>query len=266
VEHVDVEGRRITFRRVGSGPPLIFLHGAVCDSRVWRDHLEAFADEFTVLAWDAPGCGQSDDVPDDSGMDTYADCLAGALSALGLGASHVVGHSWGSTLALQLCLDHPHFVRSLVLVGAYAGWAGSLPREEVAARLEFAHHVADLDPRSFDPHTMKGIFSDVMSDGTDDELVRIMREIRPAATRTMADALAASDLRDDLVRIAVPTMVLAGGADERSPLAVAQELHRRIAGSTLTVLPGLGHECPLESPAAFNAALRGFLTSLRTSS
>jgi pimeloyl-ACP methyl ester carboxylesterase len=192
-------------------------------------------------------------------MDGYADCLAGLLTALDLPAAHVVGHSWGSTLALQLCLQHPARVRSLVLVGGYAGWSGSLAPEEVAARLAFAHRVAELDPGSFDPHTMRGLFSDALRDDAADELARVMRDTRPAATRTMADALAASDLRDELGRITVPTLVLAGDADERSALPVALELHRGIARSALTVLPGLGHEAPLESPAEFNAALREFL-------
>jgi pimeloyl-ACP methyl ester carboxylesterase len=262
MEHVDVDGRRIAFRRAGRGPLLLFAHGAVSDGRVWRGQLEAFADAFTVVAWDAPGCGDSDDVPAGCRMDGYADCLAGFIGALGLGAAHVVGHSWGSTLALQLGLDHPALVRSLVLVGPYAGWSGSLTPDEVEARRAFAHQVADLDPTTFDPHAMRGLFSDVMADDTAHELAHIMRAIRPAATRTMADALAASDLRHDLARIDVPTLVVVGEADERSPVTVATDLQRRIAHSTLTVLPGLGHECYLESPAAFAIAVRAFLESL----
>jgi pimeloyl-ACP methyl ester carboxylesterase len=64
-----------------------------------------------------------------------------------------------------------------------------------------------------------------------------------------------------LGQIAVPTLLIYGDADERSPLHVAHELHRSIIGSTLTVLPGLGHECDLESPAIFEAALRPFLSA-----
>ena len=47
----------------GHGPPLILLHGAFGDSRIWRWQLEGLSDEFTVVAWDAPGCGRSDDPP-----------------------------------------------------------------------------------------------------------------------------------------------------------------------------------------------------------
>jgi pimeloyl-ACP methyl ester carboxylesterase len=259
MDHIEVDGRRIAFRRAGDGPPLLLLHGAVCDSRVWRSQLESFADSFTVIAWDAPGCGGSDDVPADYTMVDYARCLAGFVDALEIERADVIGHSWGSTLALQLCLERPAMVRSVVLVGGYAGWAGSLPPNEVEARLAFALQAADRGPAAFDPHSMRGLFSDAMSAEAAAELALVMREIRPGATRTMARALAACDLRAVLGQIAAPTLVLAGDADERSPLPVARELQRLIAGSTLTVLPGLGHECSLESPVAFETAVRAFL-------
>lgn len=259
MEHVDVAGVRLAYQRRGVGPALLLLHGAVCDGRVWRVELESFADAFTVVAWDAPGCGGSSDPPEQFRMADYAECLADFIDALELGRTHVLGHSWGSTLALELCRRRPSMVRSLVLVGAYAGWAGSLPPNEVRKRLEFALRVADLGSNAFQPTSMSGLFADAMPADRARELAMIMSEIRPAGTRTMAHALAEADLRDALPGIEVPTLLLYGEADARSPLTVATELHRAIAGSTLTVLPGLGHECYLESAATFEAEVRTFL-------
>ena len=70
------------------------------------------------------------------------DCLAGFIEALGLGAPHVLGHSFGAGLALELYRRHPSIARSLVLAGPYAGWAGSLPPEEVEHRLRLALETA----------------------------------------------------------------------------------------------------------------------------
>jgi pimeloyl-ACP methyl ester carboxylesterase len=75
-ESVEVGGRTIAFERRGSGPPLLLLHGSVSDSREWRPQLEGLSDAFTVVAWDAPGCGQSFDPPEDYGLHGYADCVA----------------------------------------------------------------------------------------------------------------------------------------------------------------------------------------------
>jgi pimeloyl-ACP methyl ester carboxylesterase len=268
MERTDVGDLRIAYQRAGQGPPLLLLHGAVSDSRVWRLALAAFAGDHTVIAWDSPGCGESTDPPDDFRMHDFAACLAGFVEALELDRPHVVGHSWGSTLALQLSLDHPSSVRSLILVGGYAGWAGSLPADEVQRRLDFAIRAADaIDAGTWDPRSMPGLFSDVMPTEQAEELTRIMSDIRPAGirpagTRTMARALAECDLSDSLQQVRVPTLLVHGDEDERSSLSVGRRLHGSIPGSTLTVLPGLGHECCLEDPAAFEAAVRTFLQAV----
>ncbi len=59
MDHVEVGGLRVTYRQAGQGPPLVLLHGGLGDSREWRQQLEGLADDFTVTAWDAPGCGGS---------------------------------------------------------------------------------------------------------------------------------------------------------------------------------------------------------------
>ena len=106
---------------------------------------------------------------------------------------------------------------------------------------------------------MRGLFSDAMPPERAQELASIMRDTRPVGTRTMALALAEADLRDALPSIGVPTLVVCGDADERSPLSVGRELHSAIPGSTLAVLSGLGHECYLESADTFDAEVRRFL-------
>ncbi len=135
---VDAAGYRIAYERAGQGPPVVLVHGYVGDRRTWRGQLTTLSDEFTLVAWDAPGYGGSDDPPEDVGLEGFADCLAAFIAALGLERPHVVGLSFGGGLALELYRRHPAVPRSLVLAGAYAGWAGSLPAAEVEHRLHQA--------------------------------------------------------------------------------------------------------------------------------
>jgi pimeloyl-ACP methyl ester carboxylesterase len=263
LDSVEVDGIRIAFRRRGGdGPCLLLLHGAVSDSRVWRVELESLSDVFTVVAWDAPGCGGSSDPPEHFRLPEFAECLQQLIAALGLERPHILGHSWGSALALELYRLHPSSVKSLVLVGAYAGWAGSLPADEVAQRLALALRIADLPPGGFDPVSMPGLFSEAMPQDRRSELATMMSEIRPAGTRTMAYALAEADLRSLLPRIEIPTLLLYGDADQRSSLDVADKLHAAIPGSRLVVMPGLGHESFLESAETFDTEVREFLLRL----
>jgi pimeloyl-ACP methyl ester carboxylesterase len=256
---VDVDGRRVAFRERGGGPPLVMLHGAVSDSRVYGEQLQLLGTGHRVIAWDAPGCGDSSDPPEDWRLPEYAGCLRAFMDALGLASPTVLGHSWGSALALQLAVQHPPSVGRLVLVGAYAGWAGSLPADEVDRRLALALDTADRLATGFDPTTMPGLFSDRMPAPAAEMLARTMKEIRPAGTRAMAHALAEADLRAALAEIRVPTLVVSGAADLRSPLEIGDELHRRIPGSELAVLPGAGHEMYLEDPRGFADLVTGFL-------
>ncbi len=136
MDAVKVNAQRITYRTAGTGPPFVLLHGAYEDSRVWERQLEDLSGEFTVVAWDAPGCGESDDLMEGAG--TLGEILAGFLAALGLAGGtqrpHVLGLSFGSVVALDLLKKHPGIPATLILASAYAGWAGSLPPEEVERR------------------------------------------------------------------------------------------------------------------------------------
>ena len=92
-----------------------------------------------------------------------------------------------------------------------------------------------------------------------ESLVSLMAESRPAGLRAMILAMAEADLRDVLPRITVPTLLLVGEEDVRSPLSVAEELHEQIPGSTLVVMPDVGHQSNVETPERFNGEVRSFL-------
>jgi pimeloyl-ACP methyl ester carboxylesterase len=260
-ESVEVEGRTIAFERRGHGPPLVLLHGAMGDSREWRPQLEALAAEFTVVAWDAPGCGGSFDPPDDFGLDGYADCLAGFIAALGVARPHVLGLSFGSCVALELFRRHPELPESLGLVSAYAGWAGSLGREVAEQRRQFFLSDADRPPDEVVRNFNTTLFNESVPAEIVDEASAVMRDFRPAGVRAMGNALADADLRDVLPLIDVPTLVLYGDADQRSPVSVGEQIHARIPGSAFVVIPGCGHMVNLEAPERFNEVLRSFLTT-----
>lgn len=84
MEQIEVEGLRIAYQRVGVGPPLVLVHGFVGDGlSTWSSQLDGLSDEFTVVAWDAPGAGHSTDPPDWFRISDYADCLAAFVRALG---------------------------------------------------------------------------------------------------------------------------------------------------------------------------------------
>ena len=123
----EVNGLSVAYQRTASGPALVLLHGFTHDSRVWSPQLEGLSDSFTIIAWDAPGAGQSPDPPETYEIGDWADCLAGLLDAAGVQRAHIVGLSWGGLVAQEFYLRHPTRLWSLTLSDTYAGWKGSLP-------------------------------------------------------------------------------------------------------------------------------------------
>jgi pimeloyl-ACP methyl ester carboxylesterase len=259
LQDVPVGDVRIAYTTAGEGPPLVLLHGGWSDSRAWRWQLEGLAGDFAVAAWDAPGCGRSSDPPAGWRMADYADCLAGWLEALAVERPHVLGLSWGGALALELYRRHPHVPASLVLAGAYAGWAGSLPPEEVAERLGRVRRELERPPAEWVGGYLPSLLTDAAPAGLGEEVETMMLDLHPDGTRTMLEAMAEADLRDVLPRIAVPTLLLYGELDRRSPLPVAEELHAAVPSSRLVVLEGAGHLANAERPEEFNEAVRAFL-------
>ena len=251
------------FRRAGTGPPLVLLHGIYGESRNWAAQLEALADEFTVVAWDAPGAGQSDDPPESFGLADYGDILAGLIRELDLGRSHVCAFSYSGGIALELCRRHPDVVASLTLVGAYAGWAGSLPADKVELRVQRALAQADLGGEAAAREFIPELFAPEAPPDLVEEAVALASSFHPAGLRVMARASAAADLREVLPQVAVPTLVLHGAQDRRSPLSVSEALHAGIADSRLAVVDGAGHMVNLEATAEFNRLLREFLHRAR---
>jgi pimeloyl-ACP methyl ester carboxylesterase len=263
MEMVEVDGLQIAYERAGSGPALVLLHGYVGDGpTTWRRQLDGLSDEFTVVAWDAPGAGRSADPPERFGLDGYADCLAGFLEKLGLGAAGVAGLSFGGILALALQRRHSARSSALILASAYAGWAGSLPAEVAERRLRQALALADGAPDAFVAALLPTMFSKPMPGETVDDFRASIRAFHPRGFRAMARA-SAEDLRDVLPRIDVPTLLLYGDRDVRAPLPVAEALQVAISGSRLVVLPDAGHVCNVEAPDAFNDAVRDFLHESR---
>lgn len=260
---VTVSGHKITYRRAGSGDPLVLLHGGFgFDSRSWGPQLNDLDDEFDVVAWDAPGCGGSDDPPDSFSMERYADSLAGFVRALGLNRPHILGLSFGGALALALYARHPTLPRSLILAGAYAGWAGSLPADEVQRRVQRISEEVTQPPEDWLPKYLPGMLTESAPRAMAEQTLTLMSDIHPRASLTMLRAMAKADLRGILPNINVPTLVLHGEFDTRSPLAVGKELHAKIPRSRLVVLPGLGHLSNIEGADAFNLEVRTFLRSL----
>lgn len=254
----EIDGLSVAYARAGHGPALVLLHGFLFDSRSWRPQLEALARDFTVIAWDAPGAGRSSDPPEGFGIVDWAKCLARLLDASEVEGAHLAGLSWGGLVAQEFYREYPDRVLSLVLADTYAGWKGSLAATTTEERLAACLRDSALPADELVPRYLSGMHSESAAPEVREELATIMSDFHPKGFRLMARSLADSDTRELLRRIRVPTLLVWGEVDARSPLTVAHALVSLVPGARLSVIPAAGHLSNVEAPARFSAEVRAF--------
>jgi pimeloyl-ACP methyl ester carboxylesterase len=255
------DGLRIAYERAGAGTALVLLHGFIVDRRMWRPQIEDLSHDFDVIAWDAPGCGDSDDPPEEFTMAQFAECLALVLDDAGVGTAHLLGLSWGGTLALEFYRMYAHRVRSLVLAGTYAGWTGSLGEGAAAQRLAQCLRDSELPAEAWVRDWAPAAFSEGVSDALIDEFATLMQDFHPVGFRAMSRAVT-PDFSDVLDGVRVPTLLLWGDDDKRSPLQCGEMMRGRIPGARLVVIPNAGHVSNFEQPGRFNAEVRAFVAGV----
>jgi pimeloyl-ACP methyl ester carboxylesterase len=240
---------------------LVLLHGFLCDSRCWRPQLADLSDSFRLIAWDAPGAGSSSDPPDPFTTTDWAHCLAGFFDVLGIERAQVLGLSWGGILAQEFYRLYPDRVLALILCDTYAGWKGSLPQSACKKRLKRCVLESSLPAEEFVPRWVPEFFTEAASNDLKEEMSAVVSEFHPVGFRLMAKSSADTDTTDLLPNIEVPTLLVWGDDDRRSPMNNAEQFRDAIPNAELAIIAGAGHVSNMEQPEQFNAQVRRFCQS-----
>ena len=243
----EVNGVTIHYETAGEGFPLVLLHGIGGNARSWRRQLVALSADFKVIAWDAPGAGQSSDPIGKPSMLFYADCLHGLLDALNLPETFLLGHSTGGVIAQEFYLAYGAYVRKLIIADTRTGGNKSLleQRLRMIRTQNPAQMAAERSPRLLSAAAPAALIQEVAS---------IMCEVHPAGYEFAAIAMSEADTREVLRNLRVPTLLIWGDSDQITPLW--EEVP---PGAKLEIIEHAGHLCYVEQPEKFNSIVRKFL-------
>jgi 2-succinyl-6-hydroxy-2,4-cyclohexadiene-1-carboxylate synthase len=262
-----MKGQPLYFERHGRGPAVMLLHGFTGSGPGMSEVSLALARDFEVITPDLPGHGRSI-ATDDGPVHSFDDCLdrlAATLAQAGHARAHWVGYSMGARLALAFALRFPERVASLLLVGARAGIEDASER---AARRRADGALADRIETDgieafVDEWLAQPLFASQRRLGR--EFVAAQRRQRLGNdTRALAASLrglgpgAQPPLFEDLPRLDLPVLLVAGALD-RTFVAHARDLERRLPDAAVCEIADSGHAVHLEQPAAFIGLAREFL-------
>lgn len=238
---------------------VVLLHGI--GGAAWGANASAFS-PAEVLAWDLPGYGGTALLPETT-FPALATALRDRLDRDGIPRIDLLGHSIGGMLAQEFALAYPERVRSLVLYATTPAFGG---RDPAFAEAFLAERLAPLDAGA----GMAGLAAEMPAmlgpgapPGAAEAASVAMAAVPEDAYRATVRCLTTFDRRADTGRIPVPTLLITGDRDPLAPPRTMERMQAAIRGSRLVVLPGAGHLAHLECPAAFNAAVAGFLRSVR---
>lgn len=277
LRHVTVHGHEVTYRLAEGAavaPTVLLIHGMAGNSLTWREVMPDLAEDFTVLAPDLLGHGESAKPVGDYSLGAYASGLRDLLTVLDLGPVTVVGQSLGGGVAMQLAYQHPEVVDRLVLVGSgglgrEVSWllrALTLPGAEFAMPLIFPPFLrgrGEMLGRILDE---RGIRAPRIAEMWRSYISLTQAENRAAFVRTLravidpgGQAVNASDRL--YLAAAMPTMIIWGDEDQMIPVEHAYNAHESIPGSRLEIFEGTGHFPHAEEPRRFAQVVRDFINT-----
>jgi 3-oxoadipate enol-lactonase len=238
----------------GDAPPIVLLHSLALDRTMWGRLLNHLDTGRRVITMDMRGHGESPKDPHFT-IEDMADDVVETLLDLGHDGAVVVGLSMGGCVAQAMSIRHPSTVVGLGLIdttswyGPHAPerWSERAAKAEEKGMLSLAQFQLD---RWFGPRFLAG-FPEVGQ-----ELLEVFARNDLGSYVASCHAMGAFDARQGLDQVHVPTVVVVGEDDPATTPAHAQELHRRIQGSTLKVIDDAKHLTPVESPQEVAEALK----------
>lgn len=259
------DGRAIGYDDVGTGVPVLMLHGFPHNRSLWAPQLGALAAPARTICMDLRGFGDSElGTPSEPGsVDAYADDAAALLDLLAVDRVVLAGLSMGGYATFAFWRRHRHRVRALVLCDT-RGTADT--PDGRASRLQMQETARDKGSTAVANQMITGMVGRTTREKHPelvDELHRMMSLAPVSGIHFALDAL--KDRPDSMATCAtidVPTLIIVGDEDVLTPVKDSRAMHLAIAGSRVEVIAGAGHVSNLERPATFNHVLSEFLISL----
>jgi pimeloyl-ACP methyl ester carboxylesterase len=268
MKEILVNGVNIVYQEQGHGVPVVFVHGVFADHRVWENQREAVAAHYRFIAIDQRyyGIAPWTDNGWRHSQSTHAEDLAAFVRGLRAGPVHLVGISYGASIALIMTVEHPELVRTLSVQEppirsvvtdpaelkivqeeeksiAPALAAGKAWKSEEATRLFYEW--VEAAPGSFDnlPPATKACYLE------NSRTVPLFFHSPPPPPVSCAQ----------LAAIKVPVLITTGERSRPIFKVIEGAVHRCIPGSLEVVMSNVSHYAPAQNPTAYNAVLLGFL-------
>ena len=268
---VRVQDRWMNIIDMGSGEPVIFIHGLSGCWQNWLEQLPLFARDHRVIAVDLPGFGQSEMPVEEISITCYAEAIDELMQQLDIETARIVGNSMGGFIGAELAIRHPERVERLVLVAA-AGLSiesirterkkGLRHRAENVVFFSLGHIASRSHQVALRPRLRAALLMLVAAHPAKLPGPLAAQQVLGSGKPGFSDALEAMcryPLRDRLEKIGCPTLILWGDKDLLVPVKDADIFEKLIPDARKIIYEDTGHVSMMERPDRFNSDVKAFL-------
>ena len=260
--YFDRDDITLYYETHGSGSPLLLIAGFASDSQSWQPVIRTLAEHFSVIVFDNRGSGRTRPMNDFASIGDMADDCGRLLDHLGLGASHVLGHSMGGFIAQELALRQPHRVISLILA---ATACRNSPRNNALFADWVDNHTSGANLEQW----FRAVFYWLFTPRFFDDRLNVAAAVdyaidypypqSSAALANQVRAMAEFDRSGATAKIMLPTLVITGIEDILFPPETADILVQLLPAARLETIRNAAHSIHSEQPDAFCRAIITFL-------
>lgn len=260
-------GRLLRIARVGSGPPVVLLHGYPDNLQIWSELAKQLASEFEVIAFDWPGMGYSEAWPGGTTPFHMAERLLKILDELSIERASLVGMDMGGQPALVFAGNHPERIDRLIVMNSLVWWDENTSWEiEVLRKYGWNRFILRNFPRvvfwraerSFLPSRLRlpsALKEDLWKSFSQSEVRFFIARLCAGYQGTLMQ------LPEAYKKITCPTLVLWGEQDQHFPPAHAKRLCAAIPGSSLEIIPEATHWMAWYLASTVGQSIRAFLAN-----
>ncbi len=246
-----------------AAPRIALVHSLALDRSIWNGVVLALSSEAHILTFDCRGHGQSGQPLTPYTPQRFARDLAELMDHVQWPSAIVAGCSMGGMVAQAFAIDHPQRATGLALIDTTAWYGADAPKtwheRGVTGKQKGMGALVEFQTGRWFGDAFRAAAPETVA-----QLVQVFLANNVDCYVQTCEMLGNADLRAGLATIQIPTAIAVGAEDYATPVAMAEALHRAIAGSTLTVIPGGRHITPTEKPQDIAARLREVITRSTT--
>ena len=252
---------RINIKKLGKGPPIIFLHGIGGNSSNWLEQQVFFSKIFTTFAWDARGYGRSDDYNGSLKFSDFSEDLFRLLDYFRISKAHLVGLSMGARILMDFFPKYSERVATLTLCDCFYNYKTFLNPKQKKEYVEIRQKpllegkaLTDLAPQIIQslvgPNCLKSVKKKIYESLKNIHVESYLKTIKETVSY---------DVSNSLSNFNIPVQLIFSEYDALTPPSIGKSMQQKINNANLDIIKDAGHLTNMEQPDVFNNILLKFL-------